>query len=197
MKKISCFAIGVFLMIATHSAHAQFVFSPKIGVNASALEARIQDIQASARYGWNAGIDFQFGGQIAFVRPGIHYYDFTARLLQDIQRLEDVAIQEETTIQSVKVPLNGGLRLTGSGGIMGIQVHGGLTPSYVLGVKERNAFLFDRSDLKAITWGANFGVGVDFLVLTVEANYEMGLTPFFAQADGKNNILTVSAGLKF
>jgi hypothetical protein len=197
MKNNSSIAIAAFLIFAFNTAKAQFSINPKVGVNASALDVRIQDIQASARYGWNAGIDFQFGGGSAFARPGIHYYDFTARLLQDVQRLEDVALQDETTIQSVKLPLNGGLRLTGEGGILGIQVHGGVTPTYVLGVKERNTILLDRSDLKAFTWGANFGVGVDFIVLTLETNYEMGLTPFFAQADGKNNILTVSAGLKF
>lgn len=197
MKNRSSITLGTMMFLAINALHAQFAVNPKVGVNASALDVRLQDIQASARYGWNAGVDFHLGGGTAYAKPGIHYYSFTARVLQDVQRLEDVALQDETTIQSVKLPLNGGLRLTGSGGILGIQVHGGVTPSYILGVKERNTILLDRSDLNAFTWGANFGVGVDFLILTLEANYEMGLTPFFAQAEGKNNILTVSAGFKF
>jgi hypothetical protein len=41
------------------------------------------------------------------------------------------------------------------------------------------------------------GVGVDFLFLTFDANYELGMSDFFKNVEGRNNMLTVSVGLKF
>jgi hypothetical protein len=192
-------SIITFLMafVAAGTVQAQIKVNPKIGVNASAVDAKIQDITAEARYGWNAGIDLRMGEGAFFFKPGLHYYNFTANLFQDVTAPGDVPMKDETTIQSLKLPVNAGLRLTGEGGLLGVNVHGGVTPSYILGVKEGTSVPFVKDDLKPFTLGANLGLGIDVLFFTVEANYEMGLTPFFNGAEGKNNVFSVSAGIKF
>lgn len=181
----------------TLPAMAQMQLNPKVGVNFSGVEAELQDITAEARVGWNAGVDLRIGDRALFLQPGLHYYNFTARLIEGVAHPDDVAFSEETTIQSLKAPLNIGLRLTGDNGLIGIQARGGVTPTYILGVDEKNGIDFDRSDLNDFTWGANVGVGMNFLFLTADLNYEIGLDDFFANAEGGNNILTLSAGLKF
>lgn len=185
------------LMLLSLPALAQVKVNPKVGLNASALDTRIQDIDAEARVGWNAGIDFRFGEGALFFAPGIHYYSFTARLFKDLSPDMEVDLKEETTIQSLKAPLNIGLRLTGNGGIIGLHLRGGVVPSYVLGVKDRKEFPFDRDALKDFTMGANIGAGLDVLFLTIDANYEIGLSPFFEDSDARNNVFTLSAGVKF
>jgi hypothetical protein len=117
--------------------------------------------------------------------------------MQDLNENTEVNFREETTIQSLKVPVNIGLRLTGDNGLLGLYAKGGIAPTYVLGVKETDNFDFKVDDLNRFTWGANVGVGVDILFLTADLTYEKGLTDFFDGVEGKNNVLTLSVGLKF
>jgi hypothetical protein len=181
----------------TAALTAQTRVTPRVGVNVSGLEASLQDFDADVRAGWNAGFDLRVGDGIFFLNPGLHYYSFTARLLDQVDQDTRVDFSEETTIQSLRAPLNIGLRLTGDNGLLGIYAKGGVTPAYVLGVKEANNFDFSTDALNRFTWGANVGVGVDLLFLTAELNYEKGLTDFFDGIEGRNNLLTLSVGLKF
>ena len=176
---------------------AQVKVNPKVGINFSGIESELDNITAEARVGWNAGLDFRVGDGLFFLQPGAHYYNYTARLIENVERPDDIAFEDETTIQSIKAPVNLGLSLTGSDGLLGIHIKGGITPTYILSVDEQEGFAFSKEQLNNFTWGANAGVGVDFLFLTVDANYEMGLNDFFANAEGANNVLTLSVGLKF
>ncbi len=193
---VACFYFAVALLGAT-GVNAQIKFNPKAGFNASAIDAKFRNITAEARYGWNLGMDLRIGKSMLFFKPGMHYYNFTADLFRDVTQPGDIPMKDETTVQSLKAPINAGLRITGEGGIVGVNLHGGVTPSYILGVRERNVVPFTKDDVNSLTWGANLGVGIDILLFTVEANYEIGLSPFFNNANGKNNVLTVSAGVKF
>ena len=181
----------------TLPALAQIRVNPKVGVNFSGLDAKLQDITAEARVGWNAGLDFRIGQGFLFLNPGVHYYSYTARLVKDIESPDDVKLSDETTIQNIKLPVNLGIRLTGDNGLLGLHVQGGIVPAMVVGVTEKQDFFFDKNDLNTFTLGANMGVGVDILFFTLDANYEIGLNDFFKDAAGRNNMLTVSAGIKF
>ncbi len=198
MKQSAKFLFALFaLALFTLPAMSQVRVNPKVGVNFSGLDAKLGDITTEARVGWNAGMDFRIGDRFLFLNPGVHYYSYTARLFKDVQQPSDVKFEEETTIQSIKTPVNLGIRLTGDNGLLGLHVKGGVTPTMVLGVTEREDFFFDKDDLNTFTMGANVGAGIDFLFLTLDANYEIGLNDFFADAEGRNNVLTVSLGLKF
>lgn len=197
MKRSIVIAFALAFLFVGNQLVAQVKVSPTVGVNISALDTKLQDISTEARAGWNAGLDFRIGEGMFFLNPGVHYYSHSARLIKDVNGPEDVDLKEETQIQSVRVPLNVGVRLTGEGGLLGIYAKGGITPAYVTGVKEKPSFAFDRDKLNTFTWGANVGVGVDVLFFTVSANYEIGLTDFYKDAEGRNNMFTLSAGLKF
>ena len=196
MKTMPVLVLFAALCLTTVS-NAQLTVNPKVGINVSGVEAKIGDLTTEARVGWNAGIDLRFGDKMIFFNPGIQLNNYTARLVKDLEEQPDVKLREETTIQALKAPINLGLRLTGTGGLMQIYAKGGVTPTMLLSVQEKDNFPFNKDDLKKITWGANAGVGVDVLFLTVDLNYEIGLTDYFANAPGKNNVLTLSAGIKF
>ena len=148
-------SIITFLMafVVVGTVQAQIKVNPKVGFNASAVDAKVQNITAEARYGWNAGIDLRMGDGAVFFKPGLHYYNFTADLFQDVNQPGDVPMKDETTIQSLKLPVNAGIRLTGDGGLLGVNVHGGVTPSYILGVREGATVPFVKDDLKPFTLG--------------------------------------------
>ena len=190
---LALFAIAIF----SSTAMAQVKVNPKVGVNFSGVDAQLQDITADARVGWNAGVDLRIGNGFLFLNPGAHFYSYTARLIKDVESPGDVSFEDETTIQNIKLPVNLGLRLTGDNGLIGLHVKGGIVPTMVTGVQEKQDFFFDKDDLNTFTLGANIGAGIDFLVFTLDANYEIGLNDFFADATGRNNMLTVSMGLKF
>lgn len=197
MKTIIQFSFAAALLFTFNFAQAQVKISPKIGVNVSAVEGKLTDFDAEARTGWNAGLDARIGDGVFFLNPGIQYYSYTARLMSDINQDTRVDFTEETTIQSIKAPLNLGLRVTGDNGLIGLHVKGGIVPTYVMSVKETNNFNFDKDQLNNLTWGANFGVGIDFLFLTADLTYEKGLSDYFKNTAGKNNVLSLSVGLKF
>jgi hypothetical protein len=197
MNTLRAFFVMAMLMISMTGLQSQSTFNPKVGINASGVNARLNDITAEARFGWNVGFDVEKGKGFMYRRFGLHYYQYTAALFQEINTPGDIRISDHTTIQSVKMPLNLGLRLTGKGGFMNINAFGGITPTYVVNVQERNVVPFTRDALQDFSFGANAGINVDILIFSVDLNYELGLTPFFNGADGRNNVLTLSVGLKF
>ncbi len=177
-------------------ANAQKVI-PKVGVNVSAIEANLGDFDAEVRRGWNAGVDLRLGNGIIFLNPGLHYYSYTAELTDGINSPGDVIDMEETTIRSLRAPLNLGIRITGTNGLFGVYAKGGVTPAYVLGVKRGDDISLEASDLNRFTMNASVGAGVDFLIFTADLTYDIGLDDFFADGGGANNMLTLGVGLKF
>ena len=197
MKTIIRLSFAFALLFSLQTSYAQITISPKVGLNVSAIDAQLGDLDAEARTGWHAGLDFRVGDGILFLNPGIQYHSYTARLMSNINQDTRIDFTEETTIQSVKIPLNLGLRITGDNGLIGLHVKGGIVPTYVMGIKEVNNFDFNVDDLSRLTWGTNIGVGIDFLFMTADLSYEKGLTDYFADVEGKNNVLLLSVGLKF
>ena len=187
--KLSILLVGI--LSTTFALSAQEVkINPKFGVNISGIEADIEDIRTEARAGWNAGLDFRIG-KGAYLAPGIHYYSYSANLRSRIEDIDDFRLEDETTIQSLKLPVNLGFKL------LGLRAQGGIVPTYVTNVNQRENFDFDIDKLNRLTWGANVGVGMDLLFLTIDASYEIGLSDYFKDVEGRNNVLTLSAGIKF
>jgi hypothetical protein len=197
MKTINFFATALMLLFTIQLATAQVRVSPKVGLNVSAIDAKLNDFEAQARAGWHAGLDFRIGDGFLFLNPGVQYFSYTARLMENIDTDTSINFEEETTIQSLKAPLNIGLRVTGDNGLLGLHLKGGIVPTYVMSVKEVDNFNFNEDQLNRLTWGANMGVGVDFLFFTADLTYEAGLSDYFKDATGRNNVLSLSVGLKF
>lgn len=188
------------IFLGSVSAQAQRVrFNPKVGMNFSGLEKELIDFKTNARVGYNVGFDLRIGDGFFQLHPGAHYHNFTADLIsRDNIDEERPSLKEKTTIQQVKVPLNIALDLTGDGGLIGIYAKGGVTPSVLIGVKERADFQLTKDDLNTFVVGTNFGVGVDILnLINVDFNYEIGMTNLFSNQESKNNVFTVGVGLVF
>ena len=193
-------AVLTLVTFSTFNAQAQknnTVINPKVGVNLSAVDGKLNDLQAAAKVGWNAGVDFRFGGKKLFLSPGLHFNNYTARLVNDIDTDTQVNFKDETTIQALKAPVNIGFDITGRKQLLNLYLKGGVTPTMILAVNEKAGIPFSKDDLKTFTWGANVGLGMDITILTVDLNYEIGMSDYFANTTGRNNVLTLSAGIKF
>lgn len=196
MRVFTLLAFLLLFMCAEISA--QLVLNPKLGFNVSAVEEELGDFEARGRAGFNVGLDIRVPGENTFYfNPGIHFYNYTARLVADTL-IGGIELKEKTTIRAIKIPARVGLRLTGEGGLIGIHIRGGLVGTVIAGVKEVDDFDFNIDALKPFTLGADVGVTLGLInFITVDLNYELGLTDYFEAVEGGNNVFTMNFGLKF
>ncbi|MEL7120924.1 MAG: porin family protein [Bacteroidota bacterium] len=198
MKNNLLLVLAILCTTVMLQAQSKVTINPKVGVNVSGLEKDLIDYKTNARVGYNVGLDLRIGEGAFKFFPGAHYYNFTADLISEATIDNMPAFEDETTIQQLKVPLNVGLYLTEEGGILNLYAKGGVTPSFLLGVNEKDNFSLTSDDIRNIVLGANVGVGIDLInFLNIELNYEIGLNDFFVDQGGRNNVITLSAGLAF
>lgn len=194
---VAVLTLVTFSSYNTQAQNNKTVINPKVGVNLSAVDGKLDDLQAAAKVGWNAGVDFRIGGKKLFLSPGLHFNNYTARLVNDIDTDTQVNFKDETTIQALKAPVNIGFDITGKQQLLNLYLKGGVTPTMILAVNEKAGIPFSKDDLKTFSWGANVGLGMDITILTVDLNYEIGMSDYFANTSGRNNVLTLSAGIRF
>ena len=113
MKRLTVVLTTCMILLISWQAKAQLKVNPQIGVNVSALDAKIGDLKTEAKAGWNAGVDFRLGEGFIYLSPGAHYYRNTARLLRDLDNPDIDMWKGETTIQSIKTPINLGFKKLG------------------------------------------------------------------------------------
>jgi len=199
------FGMAIVLMMIVTSLSAQTKFIPKFGLHAASIEAEEETNgsfdKAQARLGWNIGADLRFGSGKLIFQPGLHFHSLST----DVENIETVGTEGATdyfkgksTINQLKAPLMLGYNLTGSDGLLDFYVKGGITPTYVLSVKEGDAnATLTKDDLTPFKLGANIGAAVDIWFLTIDANYEIGMNDFFKDIDGQNNTFTLGIGIIF
>lgn len=175
---------------------AQVDVVPRFGVHASGLDAKLTDFKTEASTGWNAGLDLQLGRGMIFLQPGAHYYRYNADLTRAPELEDAFELKGQTTISQIKTPVNLGLRLTGEGGLLDIYATGGVVPTFLMGVRETDAFAFNESDLNAFTWGASVGAGVNLWFLNLDMRYEWGISDFLVDSNAKNNVFTAAVGIR-
>lgn len=178
------------------STQGQIKINPKIGVNASNMKIDTRELMAEARVGWNLGVDLRMGGGKILFIPGIHYCSFASDYTSNSpSKIKSVGI-EQTNIQNIKIPFNIGINLTETGGLIDVWVKGGGSANFFAGVKKIDGSFSGGEEFSKVNYGLNFGVGIDVLVFTFDFSYELGQTNFFVSGDSRNNMLTVSAGIK-
>jgi hypothetical protein len=216
MKKILFFLVLVFV---SGVSQGQIGFGAKGAVTMSKLTTDISDIQDAARAGWQAGIFMRIGDRW-HLQPEAYLTAKTGKLEYTGLDVNDPAktgkVRQDITFTSVDVPLLIGFKVIDppafnirlqAGPVMSFMVNKkfevsseGITPPDLSGYYE-DAF-------KNTNWGLQFGAGVDFLFLTADLRYEMGLNDMFdddGTATGnqdptvgtfKNNVFILSVGFK-
>lgn len=207
MIRLITIATCILCCILSVSTFAQLTINPKFGVNISAVEGEPAVDSDALRVGWNAGVDvrWKLDNDWFFVAPGAHYYKFTANLLSDSGFGEFNEAFKLSTVQKIKIPLNVGVDLTGDFDIVNVLIKGGITPSILLGVDMESGDPFlssirSEDDLETLSWGANIGIGIELFFLSLDLNYEKGLSDFYdgqRGIDGGNDIISLNVGVSF
>ena len=192
--------VVLFSFTGTTKCNAQTSFNPKIGLHISSIDGKFKDTSdLNARVGWHVGLDIRKGSELFFLNPGIHYYITSVDLKKKINTGGNISdLTGQTTIQSIGLPINGGLYLTGKDqALMRIFIHGGVLPSYIIGIKSVEKFDLNPTEFNRFQLGLNAGLGVDLLFLHIGATYQYYLQDYFKNQAGKNRTLTLSLGFVF
>lgn len=201
MKKL---LILISIIVCALSANAQTQINPVIGVNFSQLVNEPDELNSESRLGWHFGANFRFGDRFYF-QPGVHY----AQLNSELTAVEDASSVTDTSFKSnigvLRIPLLAGLRIFSNEdkeALFNVNVHAGIATELVLAVDEEKTGL-TKDDFTNPIFAAVFGAGIDFLFLTFDIDYELGLSPVFnnerikLSTEPKSNALLITIGGKF
>lgn len=195
MRKL--LGLAVLLTFSVGILSAQVRLNPKIGLNAYDVSAEDGNYQIDGKTGFHAGLDLRIGDKVYF-QPGAHYYALRADFGEDgvIENL----LTDDIALQTVRVPVLIGTSIINADAFA-LRAHVGGVGLFPLNVND-NSFLITKSDYKSVNFGAVVGAGLDLGKLTVDINYDFGLTDNFNEDavidfNGKGNVLSVSLGYLF
>ena len=182
-------------MVAALQTQAQIIYNPQVGIVITHYSDEPSELDI------DEGVGIQVGAYARvrltdnlFLQPGLFIQqtkaDFTGEYSSNQSENEEI----KTT--SLKLPLYLGFYL-GNAGPLRLRAAGGFAGKYMTGVKDNDLNL-DGDEFKNLNWSFNAGLGADLFLLTLDIEYDLGLSPTFETiSDGKTNLLVVSAGLKF
>ncbi len=192
MKKLFFSLVVVFLSMGV--LQAQKSVNILVGLNGTSLEFQQgnQFFEDKLHLGWHAGVNFRFGDRLYF-QPGLMFYSTNLSVSGNNATIDDVF--DKRSVNIIKLPLAVGfdvLRLDW----ISLRAYAGGTLNTILSV-EKNFFL-DKSDFNSFYYNALLGIGVDLGPITVDLNYEPGLSDMIKDVDKtKGNVVSLSVGIAF
>ncbi|HQW12183.1 MAG TPA: outer membrane beta-barrel protein [Saprospiraceae bacterium] len=172
-------------------SYGQFSVRPKAGINYLWIGDRPKSFTTDgSEAGFQVGADLKLGGKFYF-QPGF----FLVRSGSTIRKFSDITTQLEGKATYFKIPANVGYALINTT-LLKFRVHAGGVANKFWKVSDKSQLYAD--DYNPWYYGANVGMGIDVLLFTIDANYELGLTDYYKNLAGsKPTMFSVSVGLKF
>jgi len=169
---------------------------PVVGVHASVLGSDENKNNESGRTGWNAGADVRIRMKRFFVQPGLHYLNSSMALI-DKDSVAHTKFFDGPRIHSLKLPFLVGVYLTkANSGFFKLNLKAGVVGNYILAVDKNSMAQFTKENIKEYSYGLNGGIGLEFGLVSLDLNYEGGITKYFVDSNTKNNMLRVTLGFK-
>ncbi len=201
MKSSSVSLLAALTMLATSSlltgpasAVGNMVINPQAGVTWSNYSFDDDEsIEDEARVGYALGGSLRFGPKL-YVSPGIYYQStgFEATATEDLT-LETVT--DAVGVNAIHIPVYLGFAMTGGG----VRFYGGPAVTVVTSVSD-NALGIEKDDFESSIFGGVLGAGMDLTRITLDLNYEIGMSEVFkdtGDSGAKQNVLRGLVGLKF
>jgi len=169
---------------------------PVVGVHASVLGSDENNNNESGRTGWNAGVDVRMRMKRFFIQPGLHYLNSSMALI-DKDSVAHTKFFDGPRIHSLKLPFLLGIYLTkANSGFFKLNLKAGVVGNYILAVDKNNLAQFTKENIDEYSYGLNGGIGLEFGLVSLDFNYEGGITKYFKDSDTKNNMLRITLGFK-
>lgn len=185
------------ISLSTVSFAQQIKVVPQVGINMGKVYPQSDVIDNSGgRGGYEAGLDVRIGDYDGWFywQPGLHYYVSYASLQVADPANPAVRDGDYIRLNSLKIPLNGGMYLTGSDGILRVRIAGGFTPILLLH-QEESSLDAAYTDFNNLALAANVGLGIDIAFISLDAKYEYGLTKMYDSGNGRMDVLSFTLGV--
>jgi hypothetical protein len=176
------------------AAESKVTFTPQVGVNASFLTGDLNNVTYSSSAGYQIGLNIRFGG-FFHLQQGLYWQRNEKELTNDVTSSTGLV-----STDMIHVPILAGLTIVPLE-TLDLRVNTGASMNFLLNVGE-NTLGLTKDDFKTFVMGWVVGVGLDFLFLSADLSYELGLTTAVevVQPDGvisaKNNVLRFSVGFR-
>ena len=208
MKKIFLFAIA--LLLST-SVMAQLDLGIKAGYSSSKLATSKSDVKSELKSNFTAGVFLRVGDKW-YLQPELNY--FSSGSTFEVKNTNNG--EAELKMHNLQIPVFIGRKILSFGGLGCVRIQAGPTATFVLSDKtklkdipEEVADIYKDFDVKKVQWGLQFGAGVDVWKLTLDVQYQLGLTDVFKKYEmenatgnpikmtSKNRSFVVTLGFKF
>lgn len=180
MKKLF---ITLILAVATSGLMAQLSLGPKIGYTASTLSTDKDQIKEDFKNTLHFGAFARLGGK-TYLQPELLY--MTKGTNFGIKLGNDEFVEQDVKLNTIDIPVLVGFKLIDLK-LAQIRAMGGAVASFAVNndieavdVDEEIRDL-QKDDIKDANWGIQAGVGSDFLSLTLDIRYHMGLTSMYEE----------------
>lgn len=215
MKKI---IFSLSLLFVSSLAFSQLGFGIKGAVTMNNLSTNISDYEQAAQTGYQLGAFIRIGDKL-HLQPEAYFAMKTGELSTELvgydpdNPTESVNVKQGMTLNTIDIPVLVGYKIIDPP-TLNVRLQAGPVLSMVLDKKfdvTLDGVEIPEEELKSLedqykdaNWGMQFGAGVDFLFLTLDVRYELGLSDIYEKsADSnmdlgslKNNVFVVSLGWK-
>lgn len=191
MQKLVLFIM--FCGLSPFVAFSQFSINPKAGINYLWIGDKPQSFSSTgSEMGWQAGADLRMGRRLYF-QPGF-YIVRSGSQFEEFKDLTDFEKYREGRATHLKMPINLGYKLINVP-FFKLRINGGAVLNKFWKTTANSEIPADN--YQPWQYGANVGIGVDLLFLTLDANYEFGLSDYFiAETQSRPALFSISAGFK-
>ncbi len=190
MKKLTVYIISA--LFFTIPSFAQLDISFMAGVNSTDFRCNQQEYVILNDWGYQAGMHIRLGDKI-FFETGVQWILSKTKFCSTT---DNNICSDIINVSQIRVPAYMGRRILKLG-IIDLRVNTGPTMRIVNNVID-NDYNIHKEYFSEAVFSWDFGAGLDILCLSLDVNYEIGLSEAIYNAYGsQNDILSLTLGLTF
>jgi hypothetical protein len=140
--------------------------------------------------GYHGSLTARFGSTDWYIRPGLELHKMKMLPESTLNPFEDGPY-----MFILKVPAQLGLRLINTDNF-GLRIQGGMQFSYVVSI-QKNINNFNHNTITDTQFGALIGGGIDLGFVSIDVNFEKGLTELYTKTGYKSDYIIITAGISF
>lgn len=204
MKKLGILTL-MLLSTASLIAQKEVYINPKVGINFSGIQDEPEGVSTNNQVGYNAGLDIRLGSGLVFFQPGVFYYQYNQEYTVVLTGQNQVATTQDIKVQSIKVPVQLGIQPIATD-FFTFRINAGAGFNFPVNVQRQDEnFAISRQNYKDVNVGGIVGAGIDLSIITLDLNYEFGLSDYvdFSQSQNLNSgsskqyVVSLNLGVKF
>ncbi|HNQ13476.1 MAG TPA: outer membrane beta-barrel protein [Bacteroidia bacterium] len=172
------------------------------GLNSYKLKKVQKGIDSDSNIGYQLGGSMRYGKNRLYTDIGVGYHAVSNTLASKVDTGTVISdIKDDVKFSFLHIPWRAGFHLFWSRDhSSNIRVFAGPALNVMLGVSD-NDYKIEKEDFNALSATLNFGAGVDLWVISLEAQYHLGLSDVFEEtfensSQPKGDFISFNLGIK-